>query len=46
MDWYQIAGSLLVMAGVYSLLTIAGFILMGRAALKDPEWPPAGPASA
>jgi cytochrome d ubiquinol oxidase subunit I len=35
-DWYQIAGSLLVMGGVYTLLTIAGFILMGRAALKDP----------
>ena len=45
-DWYQVAGSLLVMAGVYSLLTVAGFILMGRAALKGPEWNPADPASA
>jgi cytochrome d ubiquinol oxidase subunit I len=35
-DWYQIAGSLAVMGGVYTLLTIAGFTLMGRAALKAP----------
>ncbi|MDL2226595.1 cytochrome ubiquinol oxidase subunit I [Deltaproteobacteria bacterium OttesenSCG-928-M10] len=35
-DWYQIAGSLAVMGGVYTLLTIAGFLLMGKAALKSP----------
>ncbi|UQZ89155.1 cytochrome ubiquinol oxidase subunit I [Deltaproteobacteria bacterium Smac51] len=37
-DWYQIAGSLAVMGGVYTLLTVAGVILMGKAALKEPEW--------
>lgn len=35
-DWYQIAGSLAVMGGVYTLLTIVGFLLMGKAALKSP----------
>ena len=35
-DWYQIAGSLAVMGGVYTLLTVLGFFLMGKAALKDP----------
>ncbi|MDR0881905.1 MAG: cytochrome ubiquinol oxidase subunit I [Candidatus Adiutrix sp.] len=35
-DWYQIAASLAVMAGVYTLLTILGFYLMGKAALRDP----------
>jgi cytochrome d ubiquinol oxidase subunit I len=35
-DWYQIAGSLAVMGAVYTLLTIVGFILMGRAALTPP----------
>ncbi len=36
-NWMEIAGSLMVMGGVYTLLTIAGFVLMGRAALKEPE---------
>ncbi len=35
-DWYQVAGSLAVMGGVYSALTALGFFLMGKAALKDP----------
>ncbi len=35
--WYQVAGSLAVMGGVYTALTALGIFLMGRAALKDPE---------
>lgn len=35
-DWQQVAGSLAVMGGVYTLLTALGFFLMGKAALKDP----------
>ncbi|MDR2947415.1 MAG: cytochrome ubiquinol oxidase subunit I [Candidatus Adiutrix sp.] len=35
-DWYQVAGSLAVMGGVYTLLTALGFFLMGKAALKSP----------
>ncbi|MDR1043496.1 MAG: cytochrome ubiquinol oxidase subunit I [Candidatus Adiutrix sp.] len=35
-DWYQVAGSLVVMGGVYTVLTVLGFFLMGRAALKNP----------
>ena len=35
-DWYQVAGSLAVMGGVYTALTALGFFLMGKAALKDP----------
>ncbi len=35
-DWYQVAGSLAVMGGVYTVLTLLGFFLMGKAALKDP----------
>lgn len=35
-DWYQIAGSLAVMGGVYTILTLLGIFLMGKAALKDP----------
>lgn len=36
-DWYQVAGSLAVMGVVYTLLTVLGFFLMGKAALKDPS---------
>ncbi|MGL4209838.1 MAG: cytochrome ubiquinol oxidase subunit I, partial [Candidatus Adiutrix sp.] len=35
-DWYQVAGSLTVMAAVYTALTIVGFVLMGKAALTAP----------
>ncbi len=35
-DWYQILGSLAVMGGVYTILTLVGFGLMARAALKVP----------
>ena len=35
-DWYQVAGSLAVMGGVYTLLTLLGFFLMGKAALMSP----------
>ena len=35
-DWYQIAGSLAVMGGVYTILTLLGIFLMGKAALKEP----------
>jgi len=35
-DWYQIAGSLAVMGGVYTILTLLGFFLMGKAALTEP----------
>ncbi len=35
-DWYQVAGSLAVMGAVYTVLTVLGFFLMGKAALKGP----------
>ncbi len=35
-DWYQVAGSLAVMGGVYTALTALGFFLMGKAALTAP----------
>ncbi|MDR2387348.1 MAG: cytochrome ubiquinol oxidase subunit I [Deltaproteobacteria bacterium] len=38
-DWYQVLGTLLAMAGIYALITITGFILMVKAAVKGPDDP-------
>jgi cytochrome d ubiquinol oxidase subunit I len=36
-DWYQVAGSLAVMGGVYTVLTLIGLYFMGKSALSDPQ---------
>ncbi|MDR2368898.1 MAG: cytochrome ubiquinol oxidase subunit I [Deltaproteobacteria bacterium] len=36
-DWYQILSTLVVMAGIYALIAITGFILMIKAAIKGPD---------
>jgi len=41
-DWYQVAGSLAIMAAIYTILTLIGFYFMGKSALSDPQTAPAG----
>ncbi|MDR2934823.1 MAG: cytochrome ubiquinol oxidase subunit I [Candidatus Adiutrix sp.] len=41
-DWFQVAGSLAVMAVIYTVLTLAGLFFMGKCALSDPKTAPAG----
>ncbi|MCL2028989.1 MAG: cytochrome ubiquinol oxidase subunit I [Deltaproteobacteria bacterium] len=35
-DWLQVAGSLLIMGAIYTILTLVGFFFMGKCALGDP----------
>jgi cytochrome d ubiquinol oxidase subunit I len=36
-DWYQVFGTLVAMAAIYGLITVTGFILMIKAAVKGPD---------
>jgi cytochrome bd-type quinol oxidase subunit 1 len=38
-DWYQILLTLLAMIGIYTVITVTGFVLMIKSALSNPQKP-------